>query len=319
MYLYQLYSATGKISEYCQKLESICALSGEDIVKTINTKENKEILEYDAVKHIKFKDLDTALEYNKYCYFVTSLEDLFEEYDKDEIDLSYWDVHNVINMNSVFNGSGLKTINLTGWEVNNVEYASYMFGGCTELTNIIGFEKLNFKKLTEASHMFSNCENLKSIDLIALKDTKLETMDDMFEGCKNLEEIKNLDKLNTHNVKTTKDMFYVCKKLKDFSALKNMDLFNLENASGMFSESGIKSIKPFINWNVVNIEDMQEMFAYCKDLEDADELKNWPVHNMINLSGMFNGVYPTPYWYRDDNYWYEVEIARKEAEERQKK
>ena len=64
--------------------------------------------------------------------------------------------------------------------------------------------------------MFSNCESLKSLPAnIANWNTKNVTdMGYMFYACKNLIEIKDLEKWNTTNVTNIEGMFVGCEELK---------------------------------------------------------------------------------------------------------
>ena len=53
------------------------------------------------------------------------------------LDLSSWDVSNVTEFTSMFEGSGIKTLNISNWKFQDTEDVTNMFKGCDSLTDII--------------------------------------------------------------------------------------------------------------------------------------------------------------------------------------
>ena len=119
----------------------------------------------------------------------------------------------------------------------------------------------NYHGLTSARTMFTDLENLKTINHLEYLDTEnVETMRWMFNGCSSLETL-DLSNFNTKNVTTMNGMFYGC------SSLKNLDL------------SG---------FNTKNVTDMSTMFNDCSSLETI-YCKEGTVWNVTSSTDMFHG------------------------------
>ena len=46
-------------------------------------------------------------------------------------------------------------------------------------------------------YMFNNCNNLKSLDLVAFKTNKVKSMEKMFNECNSITSIENLNNFDT--------------------------------------------------------------------------------------------------------------------------
>ena len=63
------------------------------------------------------------------------------------------------------NCSNLTTLNISGIQVRDVTDIGYTFGGCTNLTTIIGLENWNTSATKNMCQLFSGCKALKTLDL----------------------------------------------------------------------------------------------------------------------------------------------------------
>ena len=96
-----------------------------------------------------------------------------------ELDLSSWDVSNVVNMTEMFYDiTFLKHLNVDGWTPNSLIYADKMFANCYNLRSFSGWEKTPNIKSTTA--MFANCFEMQSIDVTCFDGATIENADDMF-------------------------------------------------------------------------------------------------------------------------------------------
>lgn len=137
------------------------------------------------------------------------------EYSKFEyIDVSYWNVSNVTNMQRMFYMcKQLKSIDISNWDVSIVENTAYMF---------------------------SSCINLESIgDISNWKVSKVNNMANMFYNCEQLESVGNLSKWNVSKVKDISFMFCNCHKLESVGDLSNWNISNVESNYVAFDGSGI--------------------------------------------------------------------------------
>ena len=71
--------------------------------------------------------------------------------------------------------------------INNLTDISFMFDGCSSLSNLSGISNWDINKVTNLSFMFSECSSLTNLPDISKWDTKNVTnINGMFFGCNNL-------------------------------------------------------------------------------------------------------------------------------------
>ena len=93
------------------------------------------------------------------------------------------------------------------------------FDNFTALQTIEGIENLNTENVTIMSCMFTNCENLNSLDLSSFNTKEVTDMSSMFADCEKLNTIYVSDKFTTDNITTNifgsydMNMFYGCTQL----------------------------------------------------------------------------------------------------------
>jgi surface protein len=89
----------------------------------------------------------------------------------------------------------------------------------TERAFFCGIAMLNTGNVTNMYGMFSNCQNLSSLDLTSFNTANVTNMDYMFDGCSTLTTIYASEKFVTDQVNGG-DMFNECRSLKDYSFSK---------------------------------------------------------------------------------------------------
>ena len=98
-----IYEKRADARKMCERLESICNLSGLQPYKVINNRENEEVLVYNEIYDgIQYKNFEMALKYPQYSYFVNNFVYLFRDITLESIDVSKLDTSNVINMHGAF-------------------------------------------------------------------------------------------------------------------------------------------------------------------------------------------------------------------------
>ena len=91
------------------------------------------------------------------------------------------DISNVTNMSYMFNGcTSLTNLDVSGWDTSNVTGMYYMFNGCTSLTNldVSGWDTSN---VTGMYYMFTNCSTL-DVDVSGFDITALTDASGMMQG-----------------------------------------------------------------------------------------------------------------------------------------
>ena len=99
----------------------------------------------------------------------------------DNIDVSNWDVSNVINMEGLFNNCKKFNCDLSKWDVSKVENMYTMFEGCSKFKGK-GLENWNVSKVENISYMFFDCINF-DCDLSNWNVNNVKNMERMFYNC----------------------------------------------------------------------------------------------------------------------------------------
>ena len=177
-------------------------------------------------------------------------------------------------------------------------------------TSLKELVKLNTSNVTTMKKMFSNCDDLTSLDLSDFDTSKVTDMDSMFFSCNALTTIGDVSNWNTSEVTNMNQMFHGCDKLKsldlsnwdtskvtnmynmftDCSALStlnvnNFDVTNVEGLNSMFYKCGLISLD-LSNWDTSKVEVMANLFYGCTKLKTL-RLDNWNMNNVLNAYDMF--------------------------------
>ena len=160
---------------------------------------------------------------------ILSMESTFENC----IELEYFnmigfDTSNIISINKLFYKTNLKNFNLTSFllNMNNLKEMSFIFASSAlEYLYFSGINTIN--RVTNMSHMFYKCENLKAIDMSLIDLSNLEDISNMFDYCLSLNEVY-LSNLNTKKLKNMSSIFNNCISLT-YLNISNLDTSNVED------------------------------------------------------------------------------------------
>jgi surface protein len=127
---------------------------------------------------------------DKFCVDLAEYNDDLAEYDDKNIkkgcidmdipSMNDWDVSEVTNMNSLFNGLSTFNENISNWNVSKVENMSNMFAGCSEFNQDL--RRWDVSKVENMSNMFAGCSKFNQ-DLSNWNVSKVENMSNMFYHC----------------------------------------------------------------------------------------------------------------------------------------
>ena len=155
--------------------------------------------------------------------------------------------------------------------------------------------------------MFRDLSSIESVDLEGLNFSNNVTLNRMFAFDSSLEEIKNINALNTPNVTSISHMFYDCSSLETLN-LSGWDTSNIETVEHVFAGTTNLKILNLDEWdltnfssnlvlptaltaismkNVVAAEDMTNFFANQEVLTNID-LTGFDTSNTKIMAGMFN-------------------------------
>ena len=136
-----------------------------------------------------------------------------------EIDLSYFNTSQVINMTRMFSYcTSLTSLNLSYFDTTQVINMEYVFYNCISLTSL-NLSNFNTSKVLSMHGMFYKCSSLTTLNLSNFETKELKNMKEMFYCCSSLTSI-DLSNFNTKKVKNMNKMFYGC---------INLEYINLNN------------------------------------------------------------------------------------------
>jgi len=163
------------------------------------------------------------------------------------IDLTFFDTTNIINMSNMFAYSNIKSIDLSSIKTYKVKNMKYMFAFCENLEQL-DLSSFDTSNVEDMSFMFKSCNNIKDINLSSFKTQKVTNMSNMFEDCQSIKEINLSTFILSKGIK--KDyMFTNCKSLKKIQGYDSL----IRNAT---------------------YEQTQTMFQGCEELVLDNERKN---------------------------------------------
>ncbi len=251
---------------------------------------------------------------------VTDMSEMFSGCSQIDFEVSgfrHWDLsklktQNVTDMHDMFkNCSGTDFTSLSGgtnWNTSNVTDMSGMFYGCSSLTSI-DFDKFTTNKVTDMHDMFNGCNNIGNFVFPAtFKTDNVTDMSGMFANCTNVTNI-DISNFNTSKVENMKKMFYKFKgvstisisnntsKVKSMESMFEGSGFTSISFNGSFSTESVENMKNMFAWckfesidvssfNTGKVKDMSYMFYYCKQLASLD-LSSFNTSNVENMDNMF--------------------------------
>lgn len=237
--------------------------------------------EYITIIGLDLTDFDTS--------GVTDMSNMFYRCNLEELDLSSFDTRSVTNMKEMFKDCTAKKITFGDkFDTSKVFTMAQMFSGCSSLEelDVSSFNTSNVGNVPENVYvydseagmysMFSGCSSLKKLDLSSFDTSENTTMQNMFDQCSSLEEIKTGDKFNIKSLEREglKNMFSGCSSLKafDFSSFGGPSDDNENPASSlerMFS--GCSSLKKIdlSKADLSNVYDFESAFQNCTSLEEV--------------------------------------------------
>lgn len=177
-------------------------------------------------------------------------------------------------------------IKIISGTINTVKDLTFMFGGCTSLSEVT----LSLPNVTNAYSMFSaggdfSTGYLSKLEKVTLTDTdNLENMFEMFFGCLKL---KNLPLFETKNVTNMYGVFKYCASIE---TIPEFDTSNVTTMEAMFMDCNLlKTIPQFNTSKVTNVRQMfythtSDPTKYFSSLEELPDLDFSNVENMSEFA-----------------------------------
>ncbi len=284
-----------------------------------NRKHLEQLLERSRRGEIKLDEIDVSnVEDMSYLFYGFS-----KEYFNGSIE--NWDVSNVENMEFMFFGSDFNQ-DISDWDVSNVKSMSYMFTRSDFNRDISNWNVLNVKHMRSIFAYSDFNQDISNWNVLNIKDmafmfayskfnqdiswdvSKIENVRGMFKDCpikkehlpydkkeryymmfgfkyKNQNKTYKKNKIVARNRKHLDELLE--KSIKGRIRLDEIDVSNIEDMSYLFYGFSKKDFNGSIeNWDVSNVKDMHDMFAYSEFNQD---ISSWDVSNVENMEYMFAG------------------------------
>lgn len=201
------------------------------------------------------------------------------------LDVSTWDMSNVLTVQGMFNGAGITELDLSTLDWKSVRDAGQVFYSMPNCTTI----KLP-KNLAPimANHLFWNSAKLTTIE-------GLDTID--MSNCKSIKSVfcntnytdmTGITNWNTSNVENMSFAFsYNTATSIDLS---NWDTSSATNMSYMFALSSITDYSSIYNWNTSKVENVYDIF-YKNTAVTSLDLSNWDFSSCTDMAYAFNNTF----------------------------
>lgn len=150
------------------------------------------------------------------------------------------------------------------------------------MEDVINLNDIDTSKITDMSKLFASMEGLLKIDISNWDASNVETMENMFRGCVNLEQIIGIENLDVSNVTNMRQMFRNCNEFNQ--PLNNWNVSNVTDMMEMFMYCESFN-QPLDKWDVSSVKNMESMFQNCKSFNQ--DLSKWDVSNVTNNPAMF--------------------------------
>lgn len=208
--------------------------------------------------------------------------------DLSNLDFTEYNENTIPELQSVLNYKSrdkVQTINVTGWILgNNINSLSKLFCNLSTLTEIIGFETLDLRKIITMSSTFQNT-GFETFNLTNLDLENVSRLDNLFAYCPNLKSV-DLSNWNVPYVRLCSKMFTTCKKLETVKGLNTWKSFEPTEMYEMFLYCENLTNVDISNINTSKVTTTQYMFNGCESLKNMD-ISNWNVDKLLYSKRMF--------------------------------
>lgn len=185
----------------------------------------------------------------------------------------------------------IKELNIPNdWNLSGItstsNTANSVFASCYNLENITGIENWSITATTSLGSMFSNCFNLKQLNISNWNVTGPTSFASMFYCCYSLKQL-NLSNWQPSESTTFASMFSSCYSLESIGNIDNWDTSKCTNFSSMFSDCWSLRVLPDItNWDFSVATTLASMFIDCFSITEAI-FPDLDLPNVTTIATMF--------------------------------
>ena len=204
--------------------------------------------------------------------------------------LANWNTGKVTSMKTMFaSDSKITTLEpLANWNVGNVKDMSYMFQYCRGIESLEPLRNWDVSNVTTLACTFQYCTSITSLEPLSNWNvgnvTSLSATFSFDPFIESLEPLRNWD---TSKVKSLSGTFSFCPSITSVEPLSSWNTGNVTDMDGLFRSTSISTLEPIGTWNTSKVTSMRYMFVNCHNLTYANELNNWDISSVRDMSEMF--------------------------------
>ncbi|WP_077246954.1 BspA family leucine-rich repeat surface protein [Helicobacter pullorum] len=215
---------------------------------------------------INLGDIDTSK--------ITDMSWLFHNTPRTDFSgIEKWDVSNVENMESMFEGAASFNADISKWDVSNVEDMGGMFAEATSFNADIS--KWNVSNVRDMACMFAYATSFNQ-PIGEWNVSNVRDMAAMFSEATSFNQ--PIGDWDVSRVKDMDSMFYCAKSFNQ--DISNWNVSKVWNMRCMFI--GAKAFNQDISgWDVSNVRDMRYMF--CEAESFNQDISSWDISNVENI------------------------------------
>ena len=208
------------------------------------------------------------------------------------LDISNWDVRNVVRFSSMFRGaSSLTSLDLSTWDMSRAVRLDSMFRD-TNLTALIGLDNWNTENVQWMQFMFADAIGLTTLDLSAWNTSSVTTFDSMFRDAIDFTSL-NLSTWDTSSATTFFSMFRDASSLEEIVGIED---FNTDSAilmAHMFRGASSLESLDLSAWNTSNVRSGEGFGSMFRDMSSLTTLDlggwNTITASAVQMVNMFAG------------------------------
>ena len=224
---------------------------------------------------------------------INSYEKLFNDVSKclQEITIVNFKTEKPISMRKMFYNTNFKKITFENIDTSLVTDMSHMFENCNQLKEV-DLSKFNTSSLQTMNSMFVNCEKLENIDLSNFDTSSVTDLDHLFNNAKILKKI-DLSNFKTTSLKSMNCTFCNCYGLIEID-ISSFDTSSVTNMDHLFHNcTAIQEIDTS-NFNTASVTTMNCTFRHCENLKVLD-LRNFDTSKVTNMYDVFGYCFKLVY------------------------
>ena len=174
--------------------------------------------------------------------------------------------------------------------LEEIKYLENMFNS-SDLMSISGFSGLDNKNINSIWSMFENCKSLNYIeDIDYLNTSNIEKFNHIFFNCISLESLPDISKWDTKNATHINHMFHGCKNLKSLPDISKWNTGNVIDMRHLFSGCiSLLSIPDISKWVAPNLKKIGHLFSNCESIVSIPYIQKWSVENVTDMNSIFDG------------------------------